>query len=291
MTKKMKAKERRNLTLGNKILYAFVVLFFTVLALSYLYIFFFCFTSGLKTHDEITLDPFGLPANPRFMNYIDVFTLLTVEGVGFFEMILNSLYFSVVGYLLTCMLTCMLAYVTNKYKFPGARWYFLIVTFTTILPIYGNGGSMYRLLYQLNFINSPLYILMYCGGINVYYLYFYATFSSLSWSYAEAAQIDGANEFTIFFRVMFPQVINLFGALFLIGWVADWNNYSTALVYLPKMPTLAAGIYIFELNIERTPQQHILYAAYFISALPALILFIFFNKTLMSNVSLGGIKE
>ena len=289
MTRKIKG--RKNLTLGNKVLYTFVVIFFTLLSLSYVYIFFFCFNSGLKTHDEIVLDPFGLPEKANFKNYLDVFSLLTVEKVGFFEMVLNSLYFSVIGYILTCMFTCMLAYVTNKYKFPGARWYFIIVTFTTILPIYGNGGSMYRLLYQLNFINSPMYILMYCGGINVYYLYFYATFSSMSWSYAEAAQMDGANEFTIFFRVMFPQVINLFGALFLIGWIADWNNYGTALIYLPKMPTLAAGIYIFELNIAREPKMHILYAAYFISAIPALVLFILFNKTLTSNISLGGIKE
>ena len=282
---------RKNLTLGNKVLNAFVVVFFTILAASYVYIFYFCFTSGLKTHDEITLNPFGLPEKPNFANYLEVISLLKVGKVGFLGMVFNSLYFSIVGYFLTIMLTCMLAYVTNKYKFPGSKLFFLVVTFTTILPIYGNGGSSYRLMHQLGFINSPMYIFMYCGGVNSYYLYFFAAFSSLSWDYAEAAQIDGANEFTIFFKVMFPQVINLFGALFLIGWVADWNNYGTPLIYLPKMPTLAAGIYLFELDIIRTPRMDVLYAAYFISAIPALILFILFNKTLTSNISLGGIKE
>ena len=288
---KIKSKERKNLTFGNKLLNLFVVLFFALLAFSYVYIFWFCFSSGLKTHDEISLNTFGMPENPNFYNYIDVFSKLKVGKIGFIQMLCNSLYFSILGYLLTCMLTCMLAYVTNKYKFPGAKLYFLVVTITMILPIYGNGGSSYRLLHQLGLINSPLYILMYCSGVNAYYLYFYAAFSSLSWDYAEAAQIDGANEFTIFFRVMFPQVIALFGALFLIGWVADWNNYGSALVYLPKMPTIAAGIYLFELDIQRYARMDILYAAYFISAIPALILFIAFNKTLTTNVSLGGIKE
>lgn len=288
---KIKSKGRKNLTTGTKIIYAFVVAFFALLAFSYIYIFFFCFNSGLKTHDEIVMDPFGLPGNANFSNYIEVFSLLKVNKVNFFGMVFNSLYFSIVGYFLTCMISCMLAYVTNKYKFPGAKLYFVVVTFTCILPIYGNGGSMYRLLHQLGFINSPMYIIMYCGGMGAYYLYFFAAFSSLSWSYAEAAQIDGANDFTIFYRVMFPQVIALFGALFIIGWVADWNNYGTPLVYLPKMPTLAAGLYIFELEMDRQPQMHILYAGYFISAIPAVVLFALFNKTLTSNVSLGGIKE
>ena len=103
--------------------------------------------------------------------------------------------------------------------------------------------------------------------------------------------MDGANDFDIYFRIMFPQVINLFGALFLITWVGDWNNYSSALIYLSKLPTLAGGIYTFELNMIQHARRDILYAAYMITAVPPLILFICFNKVLTSNISIGGIKE
>lgn len=281
----------KNGRLSQTVTYTVVFIIFLAFALSYLFIFFWGITAGLKTHNEIVLSPFALPESWQIKNYIEVFTLLNVEGTGFFGMLLNSVYFSVLGQFICCMTTCMLAYVTCKYKFPGSRFIFVLVTFVLILPIYGNGGSMYSLLYRLGMVNSYSHILIMFGGVNIYYLYFHAAFSSLSWTYAEAAFIDGANDFTVFFKVMLPQVMPVFGALFLMMWISDWNNYASALIYLNKMPTLASGIYQFDLTMTRYGNLHILYAAYMISAIPPIVLFTLFNKTLTSNVSIGGIKE
>ena len=121
-------------------------------------------------------------------------------------------------------------------------------------------------------------------------MYFHAFYSNLSWSYAEAAEIDGANEWQIYFRVMLPQAIPMFGSLFLMLWIVDWNNYGTALVYLYEMPTLAVGIYQFRIDTVYESYTQILFAACILSVLPPLILFILCNKALMSNVSIGGIK-
>ncbi len=273
------------------IVYSIVFCIFAAFALSYLYIFFWGITAGLKTNGEIVLEPFSLPEVPQFQNYVEVFSKLEVNGVGFFGMVFNSLYFSVFGSFISGMLTSMIAYVACKYKFPGSRLLYLIVIVMITLPIYGNGGAMYKLLYDLGMVNSYTHILLATGGLSMNFLYYYAAYSSLSWSYAEAAFIDGANDWTVYFRVMFPQVLNLFGALFLLAWVADWNNYSSALIYLTKLPTLAGGIYLFELDMTFDVRLDILYAAYMISAVPPLLLFICFNNALTSNISLGGIKE
>ena len=64
------------------------------------------------------------------------------------------------------------------------------------------------------------------------FLYFTAYFKNLSWTYAEAAMMDGADDFQIYFRVMFPQAKPIFGALFLTTWITNWNNYESALIYL-----------------------------------------------------------
>ena len=280
-----------NKPIGEGTLHLIVYAVFTVFALSYLYIFFWGVTSGFKTQTEIAVYPFDLPTEWHFRNYIDVFSHLEVSGFGFFGMLGNSLYFSLLGSFCLCMISSMLAYVTNKFRFPGSRLFMPILLFTMMFPIYGSGGSMYELLLKLGFVNSRLQILLSFNGMNVYYIYFHATYSNLSWSYAEAAYIDGANDFTVYFRVMFPQIINLFGALYLITWVGDWNNYSSALIYLTKLPTLAGGIYMFELNMVQHARRDLLYAAYMITAIPPLLLFIFFNKVLTSNISIGGIKE
>lgn len=287
-------KEKRKLLRGSiseNILYGIVFIIFMTFALSYIYIFLWGVLAGLKTHDELVLQPFTIPAHPRWGNYIEVFNKLNVAGYTYWGMLFNSIYFSVLGQFIGCMCSCMLAYVTCKYKFPGAKLYFAIVTIMIILPIYGNGGSMYRLMYRLGMIDSYAHILTAFGGMNIYYLYFHAAFENVSDSYAEAALIDGANDFTVFFKVVFPQVINIFGALFLLRWVADWNNYSSVLIYLSKLPTLAGGIYLFELDVERSARLDLVYAAYMISAVPPLVLFAVCNQTLTSNVSLGGLKE
>ena len=102
--------------------------------------------------------------------------------------------------------------------------------------------------------------------------------------------MDGAGEFKIWWKVMFPLVRPLFGALFLLTWLADWNNYASALIYLPKLPTLPVGIYQFNTEMIYQARLDILFAACTLTALPAIILFIVFNKTLTTSVSLGGLK-
>lgn len=206
-------------------------------------------------------------------------------------MVCNSVYWSVVGSFINIMCTSMLAYVCSKYKFPGPQ---------TILDVFDvhdddadlrDGGATYKLFLRLGFVNSYSRILQYTGGMGVNFLYFTAYYASLSDSYAEAAQIDGANDWQIYFRVVFPQTAVLFGSLFLIAWEAAWNDYSTALIYMPKIPTLAVGIYMFELEMQYHIRMDILYAAYFLAAIPPLVIFSFFNNALTTNVSLGGIKE
>lgn len=277
-------------TPAERIVRAIMFVIFCVFAFTYLYLIFWCFYSGMRDYSAIAEKPFGFSAiYPS--HYIEVFTTLQASGSSFFEMILNSMYFSFLGPLLCIFITSQLAYVTSKYKFFGAGGIYFIVLVVITLPIYGTQSAMYRLLYNLGFLNSRLMIITSLNGFSIYYMYFYAFFKNLSWSYAEAAQLDGANEWQIYYKVMFPQSLTMFGSLFLMLWIADWNQYATALIYLPKMPTLAVGIYQFGIDMMYNNRSDLLYAACGISMLPPLILFIICNNALMSNVSLGGIKE
>ena len=278
-------------TISERIVYSIVFIIFCAFALSYLYCLFWCFMSGFKTHEEVILEPFALPEVWQFSNYTTGLSLLEVNGNNFFDMLFNSIYFSVLGAFLSVMSTCMIAYATTKYRFKGRKIFFYISLVMMILPIYGSGGSQYRLMYDLGFINSRWMILTAVGGLGTYYMYFNAFYKNLSWTYAEAAQIDGAGHFRTFFQVMLPQSLSMFGALFLLTWIAEWNNYGTAIIYLGEMPTLASGIYIFQISMTYLARMDILYAASALTLLVPLIIFAFFNKVLMSNISLGGIKE
>ena len=293
MEKSLKYKKAGSLnkkTLSEYILYSIVFCVFLFFAFTYVYMVFWCFYSGLRGADEAVTDPFGFSAI-HLENYLLVFTELGENGSSFIEMTLNSIYFSVVGCAINIMLTAMLAYVCSKYSFPGSTLIYNIVIIVITLPIYGSGTALYRLIYKMGIMNTHLMIITSIGGFNMNFLYLHAFFSGMSWSYGEAAEIDGANEWQIFFSIMFPQSLSMVGSLYILAWLAEWNSYATALIYLPKLPTLSVGIYQFQTQMKYDSKMNILYAACFVSMIPLLLIFILCNGALMSNVSLGGIKE
>ena len=155
------------------VLYSIVFLIFCFFSASYLYMVFWCFYSGTRAPDIVVTDPFGF-SKPNFKNYIDVFELMEANGSGFLQMLANSLYFSIFGCAIAIMVTTMFAYVCCKYRFPGSKLIYMIIIVITTLPIYGSGSGMYRLLFNIGLLNSPLMLITSIGGFNMNFLYIYA---------------------------------------------------------------------------------------------------------------------
>ena len=109
--------------------------------------------------------------------------------------------------------------------------------------------------------------------------------------YAEAAFIDGASHFTVFFRIMLPLVKTTFAALMLLSFISFWNDYYTPMIYLPSMPTLSYGLYYYSHSSGQgqslIPMQ---LAACMIASFPIMILFLALRKRLMGSLTLGGLK-
>ena len=122
---------------------------------------------------------------------------------------------------------------------------------------------------------------------------FYGTFKSLSNEYKEAAIIDGASDYCVLFKIVFPLVKSVMLATFVLNFIAFWNDYQTPLLYLPTHPTLAYAVYYvsyeaFEPALYHTPPR---IAGLMLLAVPIVILFAIFKDKLMGDISLGGIKE
>ena len=277
-------------TPGERILHILVSLVFAVVAFTYVYMFFWAVMSACKTHTEIVMNPFALPKKWHWDHFIEVISSLEVNGHGFWEMLFNSCFFSVGGALLQTFVTITFAYCCTMYKFPGSNLPYTIILVIMTLPIYGAGGATYALYRQLGMVDSYTHIICSAAGMTGSFLYFRAFFKNVSWAYAEAAAIDGCGPFRLYFKVMLPQAKPIFGALFLTTWLASWNNYESALLYLPNVPTLPVGIYQFNTEMIYRARLDILFAACVLVSIPALILFTVFNKVITTNVSVGGIK-
>ena len=272
------------------LVYSIVSIIFLVVALSYLYILFWAVMSGAKTHDEIIMNPFAFPEVWNWGHYIEVISGLQVNGHGFLNMLFNSCYFSVVGSVIQQIVTMTFAYCCTKYKFKGSEIPYTIILIMMTLPIYGAGGATYKLFRNLGLIDTYAHVLCSAGGMSAQFLYYRAFFKNLSWTYAEAAMMDGAGPFSIYLKVMVPQAKPIFGALFLTVWLASWNSYESTLLYLPNLPTLPVGIFQFNTEMMYRARLDILFAACVLVSIPAIVLFAVFNKTITTNVSVGGIK-
>lgn len=283
-------KVLRRKSKGEAALYIFVSLLFALVAASYVYMFVWAVIAGAKTHTEIVLAPFGLPEKWRFEHYLEVFSLLEINGNNFWNMLFNSIYFSVVMTLFNHFTTLAFSYCCTKYEFWGSKWIYTIIMIMITLPLYGRGGAEYRLYKNLGLIDSYGQIVLAVGGFSMAFLYYRAYYQNVSWSYAEAAMMDGADEFKIFSRVMFPLGKPIFGALFLQGWLQAWNSYEGGLIYAPNLPTLPVGIYQFNEEMIMRARLDILFAACVIISIPAIVLFIVFNKAITTSVSIGGLK-
>ena len=158
-----------------------------------------------------------------------------------------------------------------------------------LLPIIGSLAAEVQMADAFNFRNNLLGIcLMKCKYAGLYFLVFYATFKSVSWTYAEAAQIDGAGHFKIFIEIMLPLIKSTAFAVFILLFIEFWNDYYTPMIFLPQAPTMSYGLFVFQTdNRASTPIQ---LAACLITCLPVLVLFVIFKDKIMGNVTMGGIK-
>ena len=158
-----------------------------------------------------------------------------------------------------------------------------------MLPMYGSFASRYKITSDLGLQNSLLFIIVGAAGYGNVMLIFLASFDSLSWTYAESAEIDGANDYYIFFKIMFPLIKPAFVAIMLTSMINCWNDYMTPLIYLKEMPTVSTGLYIFKQNMM-FGELPVYYAGVVMSFIPTIILFSIFRKTIMENVAVGGLK-
>ncbi len=240
-----------------------------------------------------------IPLKIDLFNYkeaMDKFTFETYRNgelvtTNYLTLIFNSLWFSI-GMTVTKMVsTVFFAYAVARMNFPGRKFLYAFVVLQMMIPIYGQTAANYQLLDSLGLIDSPLFLIGQGAGHGMYFLIIYAFFRNMPAGYMEAAKIDGAGPFTVFFRVMLPQARPIIVSLSVMQFISAWNSYDTPLLYLPSYPTLSTALYLYKDNMFQlglsTPTY---FAGMLISIIPVVVLFLIFNKQIMNNISIGGMK-
>lgn len=284
-----------------QVLFGFVFALFLIYAFTLVFPFIYMFLNSLKDPYEYLLESshLNLPEKWLFENYGKAFTEMKIENsvgnpVGFPLMFLNSIWYSAVCTASGVFASALTSYCVAKYKFKLRGALYALAIFSMTIPIVGNTGSFFKLVYQLGLYNNPLYPLVTAfGGFGFNFLVLYGFFRSLPWSYAEATFIDGGSHATVFFRVMLPQAWPALLTLCIMAFIGAWNDYMTMILYMPDYPTLASGLYVIESSLKRGDggSYPVYYAALLIACVPIIAIFAGFSDVIMSNFTVGGLKE
>lgn len=284
-------KPKMKRTGGEKVL--FTVVFFIILlhSLSFLIAYGTIFINTFKTADEyLDTSIFDLPKHLDFSNYALVFSTFVVNGNGYLQMVGNTLLFSLTGSIPSLLSTAFCSYACSRYKFVGRRAIYFINVLCITVSLPGSQVAYYKLWSDLGMINSWKYLLGCFGGFGSQFIILYGFWRGVDWAYAEAAYMDGASEWTVLVRIMLPLVLPMLGVFFILGFISSWTSYEFTMLYMPKFPSIAYGLFKYQYDSARGMNMPMYFAALIMTAIPSLVLFGIFQDRIMTNMTIGGLK-
>ncbi|MCR8635322.1 carbohydrate ABC transporter permease [Paenibacillus radicis (ex Xue et al. 2023)] len=216
----------------------------------------------------------------------------------------NTLYYVVVGTMLNLFMTCLGAYVLSRKNVLFNNFIMFMIVITMVF----HGGLIpsYLLVSNLGMLNTA-WALIIPGAINTFNMIIMRTaFQAVPVSLEESARIDGANDFTILFKVVIPLSMPVIAVMILWYTVGHWNSYFSALIYLRDRELYPLQLVLREILITNSTSsmmtdvavgdkiaigETIKHATIIVSTLPILLLYPFLQKYFVKGVMIGAIKE
>ena len=291
--------EKIKRTKGEQVLYCFVFIVLAIYSIFILYHFYFLLqlaTKGnaVEYYNAVMDDTLAIWSNNFTLdNFAKAFTALTDDyGNTFLGMTFNSVWFSVGSMVISLFFESAVTYIICKYNFRGRTLLYNLVIFRLMLPIVGSLPSAYRVYKAAGLLNSPKILITAMDALTgANFLIMYSFYKGISWDYAEAAFIDGANHFQVYFQIMVRMALPAISVLFITGFIGRWNEYMTISIFMPQLPTLSYGLYMFEQNMKYSGgDMPVYFAGVLIAAIPCITLFIIFQNSIMQTVHMGGLK-
>ncbi len=270
------------------ITYCFMVFF----SLTFVGIFVWVLMNSFKTAPDFMQNTLGLPQIKwDYQNYFDIFEF-EYKNNNLLQMLGNTVIMIAINVICTISFPVMAGYVFGRMEFKGRAKFeaFLYVLMT--IPVIGGASAQLKFLSALNLYDSYLGLfILQSGAFGSGMLILTSLFRGLPSAYAEAAYMDGAGEFTVFFKIYYPQAIPLLSINVISGIIAVWNDYMTAYIFLPTHPTIALGLQ----QLQRTADVHgsdypLMFAGIILTMLPVFILFSFIAKNIFNSKDIGALK-
>ena len=250
----------------------------------------FAVSNSLKPLDEILKKPPNfLPVHPTFDNFSDLFVTLSQGWVPLTRYIWNTLFVTVVGTVGHVILASMAAYVLAKYRFPGGQLFFRIAVVALMFVGYVTSIPNYLIMCKLHIVDTYWSIILPAIGGSLGLFLMKQFMDGFPSSLIEAAKIDGAREFTIFWKLVMPNVRPAWLTISIFSIQSLWNNPQTQTIYTENKKMLSYALTQLGQNvIARMGQQN---AVIVFTMLVPIVFFIFSQSQIMETMATSGLKD
>uniref|UniRef100_A0A831TA72 Carbohydrate ABC transporter permease n=1 Tax=Thermorudis peleae TaxID=1382356 RepID=A0A831TA72_9BACT len=244
--------------------------------------------SSLMAPHEIMARPLvWFPARPQFENYARL-----AEVVPLGRMYLNSLIVTIAitaGVLFTSSLA---GYGFAKFRFPGRDTLFISVLATMMIPFFVVLIPVFYLVSRLGWVDSYLGLIV-PNLVTAFGIFFMRQYIlSLPDELLDAARIDGASEFGIYWRIVLPLCGPALGALAILAFVYHWNSFLWPLIVVrsPELWTIPLGLNSLLIYASSPEVVNLQMAGATLAIIPVLIVFVLLQRWFVQGISLTGLK-
>ncbi|MBE9388718.1 carbohydrate ABC transporter permease [Vagococcus salmoninarum] len=259
----------------------------TILAIASLLPLFWLLTNAFKTSADIyKMPPDILPKTFYLGNFAELF-----KNQPALRWTFNSFFVSFVTTFLSVVISSAAAYAFAKLKFKGSKVLYMFFIASLMIPKETFIVPLFKIVVAFDWVDTYQSLIIpnlaMCFGVFMLKSFF----ESIPDSIRESAKLDGASEWTIFWKLMLPIAKPGVGALFILNFVTFWNDYLWQLLMArsKEMNTLTVGV--AGLMQEINPNLGLKVAGATIAALPMIIIFIVFQKYFTKGMTAGAVKE
>jgi alpha-1,4-digalacturonate transport system permease protein len=241
---------------------------------------------SFKTPTELSERPPSLlPDSWGLSNYTEALTRF-----DFTSYLFNSVVVTLAATLLTLAINSMAAYALAKYNFRGKNGLFLLTLATIMIPLQVILIPVYQVVASLGMVNTlwGLIIPAAATPTGVFILRQYML--SIPDELIEAARVDGAGEFRIFLRIVLPMCRPALAVVAILSIMWRWNDFLWPLVVAQSEAVYTLPVALARFTAEETVPFNLIIAMSVVTVLPVIILFLFFQRQIVTGIANTGIK-
>ena len=278
-------KQKANVKLSSILIYLSLI-FAAVLSIAPIIV---VLLTSFKTSDEMKVK--GVMSLPdsflNFQNYVTAF----VDGkmmLGF----INTTIVLVFAIAATIMTGTMTAYVLSRFKFKGKTIISALFLVASLVPSITMQMSVFQIIVKMHLFNTLFSTIILFAGTDIISIYIFLQFlDNISIAVDEAAIIDGAGYFTIFFKILLPLLKPAIVTVLILKGVTFYNEFYIPYLYMPKSELAVISTALFRFKGPYGTKWEVICAGVIITLLPALILFLRLQKHIYSGLTSAAVKE